>query len=413
MKALYLLFFALLCYLPAQSQAWEKKNIDSLQGKEYSFILQDSPAMISTMRQSNENLLSMYRLGVYALDNSVPSYTSTVLQLVGSLFFQPLTHEEGHRSILSANGIGSISRPFINKQGAAYVMGVSDQTLQTLRNNDLKTYIRLHTAGLESDYALWCRESNLIYEQKEDYKTLRIELLYRKFTIMSYYIYGLLGTNINIVEETNELDRDIVGHDVYGAIKNLFRPNETFYRYTDFRNLTSTEQKYARRVGLLSLLNLVDPLLYTTTSRPIIGDNGLRFALGYGMCPFGDYVDERFWWKKNGFLTEFYLRGYQNRSNIFPEFGLRLPHFFSQGRFRSDLNLTAWSQPKDLLFDATTYKLGGSAELRIQYIYQPRHWGFARALSIDLGLVAKTKGFLLEDVVMDEHFGLRLGASIW
>ncbi len=411
MKTITLIVVAILCYLPAQAS--EKPAKDSLQGKEYSFIFQDSPSLISTMRQSNENLLSMYRLGVHALNYSVPSYISTTLQLVGSLLFQPLTHEEGHRSILSANGIGSISMPYFNKQGSAYVKGVSDQTLQTLRSNDLKTYIRLHTAGLESDYALWCRESNLIYEQKEKFKTLRVELLYRKITIMSYYIYGLLGANINLVEEPNELDRDIVGHDVYGAIKNFYRPNETFYRYTDFRNLTLTEQKYARRVGLLSLLNLVDPLLYNKTSKPIIGNNGLRFALGYGMCPFGDYVDERFWWKKNGFLTEFYLREYQNRTNIFPEFGLRLPKFLSKGRFRSDLNLTAWPQPKNLLFDATTYKLGGSADLRIQYIYQPQNFSLANALSIDLGIVAKTQGFMLEEVVMDKHFGLRLGASIW
>ena len=53
----------------------------------------------------------------------------------------PLTHEEGHRSILTVNYVGSISQPFFNESGAAYVNGVTDQTLMDLRDNDLPTYI--------------------------------------------------------------------------------------------------------------------------------------------------------------------------------------------------------------------------------------------------------------------------------
>lgn len=395
------------------ANAVEKLSPDSSRGKEYSFILQDSPALISTMRQSNENMLSIYRLGVRALNQTVSHDVSMWAQLTGAILFIPLTHEEGHRSILSAKGIGSISIPYFNKEGAGYVKGVTDQTLQTLRTNDLKTYIRLHTAGLESDYALWCRESNLIYEQKEDLEILQIELLYRKFTIMSYYLYGLFGANINLKEEPNELDRDIVGHDVYGAIKNLYRPTESFYRYTDYRDLTSTEKKYAKRVGMLSLLNMVDPLMYSLRAKPFTTPNGLRFALGYNMCPFGDYVDERFWWKKNGFLTEFYIREYQNRTHYFPEFGLGFPEFFHTGNFRSNLSLTAWSQPKDLLFESTTSKLGGSADLRVQYVYESRRKSTIRAISFDLGLIAKTQGFMLEEASMDEHVGFRFGTSVW
>jgi len=395
------------------SNAAEKASPDSSKGKEYSFILQDSPALISTMRQSNENLLSFYRLGVRALNQNVSHEVSSWIQIAGAFLFIPLTHEEGHRSILSAKGIGSISRPYFNKEGAGYVYGVTDQTLQDLRTTDLKSYIRLHTAGLESDYTLWCRESNLIYEQKEDLEVLQMELLYRKFTLMSYYLYGLLGANINITEEANELDRDIVGHDVYGAIKNLYRPAETFYRYTDYRDLTSTEKKYAKRVGMLTLLNMVDPLMYSRKAKPFTTQNGLRYALGYNMCPFGDYVDERFWWKKNGFLTEFYFRQYQNRTHFFPEIGLSFPELLHSGPFQSNLSLTAWSQPKDLLFESTTSQLGGSADLRLQYVYVPRQKNSLKAISFDLGLVAKTQGFMVEETSMGNHFGIRFGTSVW
>ena len=46
-----------------------------------------------------------------------------------SLITIPLTHEEGHRAVLTTNHIGSVSNPFFNENLAAYVKGVSDQTL--------------------------------------------------------------------------------------------------------------------------------------------------------------------------------------------------------------------------------------------------------------------------------------------
>jgi hypothetical protein len=70
------------------------------------------------MRQANENYLSLYRLSMRQLNKIVifknkPIYLSNLLlQSAASLIFIPLTHEEGHRSILTYKGIGSISQRF-------------------------------------------------------------------------------------------------------------------------------------------------------------------------------------------------------------------------------------------------------------------------------------------------------------
>lgn len=178
--------------------------------KEYSFIIEDSPAKLFTMRQMNESSLSVYRIAIGEINKVIPTklrrYIDAGLILSG-LFYVPLTHEEGHRSILTYKNIGSISQPYFNKNLAAYVVGVRDADLNLLRDTDLPTYIRLHTAGLESDYAMLLREASLMTMKKEDVSVLWGDYLIRKFSLIGYYCYGLLKADAGITEEANELKR--------------------------------------------------------------------------------------------------------------------------------------------------------------------------------------------------------------
>ena len=101
-----LLFFVLVVNAASQN-----RSKDSLAVKEYSFLLIDSPAKLFTMRQANENCLSL--LNKIVIFKNKPIYLSNLLlQSAASLIFIPLTHEEGHRSILTYKGIGSISQRF-------------------------------------------------------------------------------------------------------------------------------------------------------------------------------------------------------------------------------------------------------------------------------------------------------------
>lgn len=398
--------FSLICCNSAYSS-------DSLTNKiiSYNFIIQDSPAGLYTMRKFNVNYLSTYRYLTNKLNKSVKPQTGRLIELTANLFLLPLTHEEGHRSILTEHGIGSISQPYFNLKGAAYVKGVRDFELITLRDSDLPNFIRLHTSGLESDYILCNRIEELILFNHDIQRNLKLGYLVRKLSLISYYASSMIPEfSPKLIEEENELERDIVGHDVYGAIKHLHRPHELFYRYTDYADLTNEEKKFVKRIGYRSLINLICPLYF----KPLNIINKEKFKLsisgGYTMCPFGDFIDENFWIKyKEKYNFHAYLRQFENRNTWFMSCGLSLMNYQLSPKLSTTIAGHLWNQPKNLDFNTTESQFGGSGDLLMKYILLKGNSG--NSMSIDLGLNYKTHGFLPEEVYLKEHFGVRLGVT--
>ncbi|MEI6752059.1 MAG: hypothetical protein WCK78_02725 [Paludibacter sp.] len=380
--------------------------------KSYSLIIQDSPVGLTTMRQSDENYLSVYRLLSNVLYKNVNPKTGYIIQVISELFLYPLTHEEGHRSILTSLGIGSISQPLYNLQGIAYVNGVRDAELQNLRDNDLPDYIRLHTAGIESDYMLGNKAEEDIVFNFDSKRNLFVEVYFRKLLTMAYYTGSLIPSfSPNLKENTNELENDIVGHDVYGAIKNLHRPNIPFYRYTDYKDMTSEEQKFVERVGYRALLNLASPVFFKPLN--IIKNENLKLSVstGYTMCPFGDFIDENFLIQYHQkYNIHAYLRQFENRNTWFMGGGISLIDYQISPKFNTTIAAHLWNQPKNLDFNTTESQFGGSGDLLFRYIILENQ--SHNSMSIDLGLNYKTVGFLPEEVIMKEHVGVRLGVTV-
>ena len=379
----------------------------------YPIIIQDSPAKLFTMRQFNQNYLSSYSFLSHQLYNNFPKKFGYLVQYFSELFFLlPLTHEEGHRSILTSLNIGSISQPYYNKEGAAYVKGVPDSGLKYLRDNDLPDFIRLHTSGLESDYMLNNRIEELVIFGFESKKILNLDYLARKINIFSYYTLSMYPSLIpKLKEESNELERDIVGHDVYGAIKNLYRPNIPFYRYTNYDDLTTEELNFLKRVGNRALLNLASPLFLKPLN--IIKKNKIKVSLGMGytMCPFGDFIDENIFVIYNQkYNLHAYLRQYENRNTWFMGGGLSLVDYQISPKFKTTIAGHLWNQPQNLDFNTTNSQFGGSGDLLLKYIFLENKSN--NSMSIDLGLNYKTFGFLPEEVIMKEHFGVRIGVTV-
>jgi len=379
----------------------------------YSFIIQDSPSQLFTMRQINQSYLSGYRLlakELYSVskNDNVAYLIQTGLQAV---FFLPFTHEEGHRSILTVNNIGSVSQPYFNKYGAAYVKGVTDQTLQNLRDNDLPTYIRLHSGGLESDYMLTNRMETIGSFEDDNFKNYSVEYLFRKIGILQYYLSGLFGFNIKLKEEENELERDIVGYDTYGAARHLYRPDMDFYRYTKYSDLTSNEKKYVHRMGYRSLLNLLNPLLIGKSNFKVSENLKINVGMGYTMAPFGDFIDENIWVKYNNLNIHGYARQYQNRENWFHGFGITLHNFPVHKRIYTNLAGHFWNQPSNYAFNTTESFNGGAIDVDLKYFFFNNRDKWLNAFSIDLGLIYKTEGFLPEELYFNKHFGLRIGTT--
>jgi hypothetical protein len=66
-----------------------------------------------------------------------------------------------------------------------------------------------------------------------------------------------------------------------------------------------------------------------------------------------------------------------------------------------------------LKFDQEKGKIGGAIDLLCKYRIPVRLNGRCSGISINLGIMAKTEGFLLEEVSLDDHIGFRIGTSIW
>ena len=412
MKQIYL--FILLVFISNANLLAQRSDSTKItsQGKNYTFIFQDSPAKLFTMRQFNIDYLSSYRLVSTALDKSFsPIFNYSMQSLVIILGLGSLTHEEGHRSILSAKNIGSISQPFYFSKRDGFVEGITDQTLINLRANSFPDFVRLYTAGSESDYVLSNHEESLIAFGDESFRILAAEYLIRKASLMQYYLIGFFHYDVDGAEETNELKRDVVGNDVYGAARHLFRPTMTFHRYTLFNDLTSEEKNYVYKMGYRSLLNLINLNLIGIPNIAISQNLSLNFGMGHILCPFGDLTDENFWIHYKKFKVQAYIREFQNKTNWFMAGGINLVEYPISGRIETSLSAHVWKQPSNLGFNETKGTPGGAVDFTGKYFFNTHALNSLKRMSIDLGLIYKSKGFLPEEVFLSRHLGFRFGAT--
>lgn len=381
----------------------------------YSFIIQDSPARIFTMRQVNEDYLGLYRLAYDGLGSGIsPGVKYLVQALSGFAFFIPLTHEEAHRSILNANNIGSVSNPFFFSSRGGYVNGITDKNLAELRNSHLPEYMRLYSSGLESDYLLAKREESLFAFGQENFSNLGIEYLLRKAMMLQYYLMGLVRYDIDGDEESNELLRDAVGNDVYGFVRHLHRPAMAFHRYTRYADLTPDEVDHLRRIGFRSLLNLINPNLIGIPFFRL--SNGLQFnaGMGYAICPFGDFTEQNFWITgRRNLMVEAYFRQYRNRTGWFPAGGFTLRDYRITPGIFTTFSMHLWQQPDGLSFDTSLKKAGIAAEWTGRFFLFRAGAEQVKRISVDVGILCKSEGYLPEESRMDGHFGLRFGTTLW
>jgi len=366
------------------------------------------------MRQFNESYVSFYGYFSKSLQTHVKNklLVSLIEPLVQGLILMPLTHEEGHRSILTAKGIGSISQPFFNKDGLAYVNGVTDQTLIKLKNEDPASYIRLHNGGLESDYMIAKRIEDMVSFDQANYKYYKWEYFSRKMGIVQYIAMGLFEYELDKKEEENELDRDIVGHDVYGAVRHLFRPDMEFYRYTRYKDLTRNERQYLDNLGYHSFLNLLNPILFGKSGFKIHKDIKANLGAAHMVAPFGEFFDENIWLKYKKYNISFYFRQSHNKDNWSDGIGVGIHEYNISNKIIISLNGHYWEQPQAYSFTTPNTFKGGAVDLKIRYRFRNNDNQTIQGFSYDLGFISKTEGFLPEEVILEKHNGFRLGFTL-
>ncbi len=215
-------------------------------------------------------------------------------------------------------------------------------------------------------------------------------------------------------EESKELKRDIVGHDVYGAAQHLYHPTMEFYRYTKYSELESQEIKYIKRIGYRSFLNMLNPAIIGKSGLQIKSNIKMLAGMGYSLAPFDDYIDENIWLKINENNLSIHFRQFQNHARWFPGLGVTLSDFPIHTKVLASVNTHFWKQPEKFDIFTSSSFTGCAIDATFQYkFYSKNMKKKINAISVDLGASYKTKGFLPEELMQDEHFGISLGTSVW
>jgi hypothetical protein len=146
---------------------------------------------------------------------------------------------------------------------------------------------------------------------------------------------------------------------------------------------------------------------------PLSANTRINFGMGHIMCPFGDFIDENVWvtYRKK-LKVESYVREFQNYQKWFLGGGLAIKNYPVGDRFIFSANLHLWNQPENLGFMDLNGKFGGAFEWMGRYFFVSGKKNQSKAISVDLGFTWKTSGYLPEEIVMDRHFGVRIGTSI-
>lgn len=257
------------------------------------------------------------------------------------------------------------------------------------------------------------REETLMSQGDESYKNLAVEYLARKAGIIRYFTEGIFKYNTDGAEEANELDRDVVGNDLYGAIRHLFRPTMEYTRYTRYADLTDEELGYLHRVQYRTFLNLANANVIGVTNFRVSDAVRLNVGLGHCMGPFGDFIDQKVWLAVKGKVKiSGYLREFENRNRWFYGAGVGVNDYPVAGRVAVSAAVHYWNQPADLSFTALDGRPGGAVDVTGRYKVPLRHSTWLRSLSLDVGVIYKTAGFLPEELALGEHFGVRAGLSL-
>ena len=138
----------------------------------------------------------------------------------------------------------------------------------------------------------------------------------------------------------------------------------------------------------------------------------INAGLGYTMAPFGDFIDENIWIKYRRMNLHVYLRQFQNKATWFPALGAGLYDVKLTKSLRCDVVGHYWSQPKGFDFRTNKSFSGGAVDATLRY-FLFSNMGTVQAISVDLGVTAKTKGFLPEEVEMNKTVSMRFGLSLY
>lgn len=401
-----------------QSIVFEKINPSfSPEEDKYSFLIYDSFLARSSMQINATNYLTSYRYVSKILNTKHLKSKKNItayLQFVSPIILVPLTRAQGHKSVLSSENIGSLYTPLKSIKLSPHVSGVLDTTLQNLRNEKLPVYIRLHTAGIESDQVILKKEAELLFYNDDSFKNLWLEYWTRR--IANVLMLGMSSQKWLYSSKRkinpNELQQDIVGNRIIGMVRNLYEPNAPYKRFTSIDELSEKEIEYLKKIASRSWLNLLDPLLFGIRSVKIGDSFEVYPSAFYHLTPFGDETSMNFLAKTNDGKFGITINKYSNYNRNFWGFNLNLLQAqFAETPFTIGFNANLWEQPEKLDFFTRNATPGLSVGVDMNYVIDINRYN--DRISFDFGLSYKDEGYIKGAAYIKEGVFFNVGCSYY
>lgn len=341
-------------------------------------------------------------------------------------------HEEWHRAVMSNYSISSYDEIYRFRilDETISVSGVSDEDLIQLKANHPADLVRLHAAGIESQYEMNLSIERDIFFKGRPYLTDNIHWLNYINNISYLYVCATnestsLTQDILNSEDTDISKRDFTGLDCNAWVYDLFRPDEPYTargvhpsgtginRYITYADLTDDEKEFLKRQFSLSFLNLLNPMLYRMDEFTYVGPmshSPIRWNIGlrHHLTSFGYSIDVNLFAKQDKRRALFIFHNYFNHHRYFPGVGLTLydyPLTVMHQAMRFTPGISLWLQPEQQEFETHHAQLGGLISGKLSYPW-------SSDLSAYLELEAKSAGWVAGNVYLDNNVSTRIGL-IW
>ena len=192
----------------------------------------------------------------------------------------------------------------------------------------------------------------------------------------------------------------------------LFNPDATFQRHIQEEDLSEEMQKYVRRSGYWSLLNLISPQMFAISKFSLGEKHRFTFNTYYLPTPFGEMFGQNIWLMSNyRQLHGVFVRQYKNYEQTTLGAGYKL---YDVKLFRNTYvtsSVDFWQQPTDFGFRETSSSFGFYVGQTFEYRLLRSRFSEQSKLSLILGYDYKTKGYMPESFFMGEHLNVKVGVQ--
>lgn len=344
-------------------------------------------------------------------------------------------HEEWHRAVLARRGAESHDGIYHYDIGASliYVDGVQDADLEDLKRDHPADFIRLMSAGIESQVEAQrlMRRNNFFLGRSSRHDRF---LWWVSGVNVSYYLAACANGWIDEdlakgeAKEIHMRDRDFTGPDFTAWVHDLRRPREHYAagprgrvhpsggpgyrRYLATSDLTGDERDYLNLQAALSLLNLATPQMWGPDWMPgALPWSGQRVLWNAGgahhLTPFGYSLAADLLLRHGKYSWTWTVQGFVNSGLVLPGLSAQLWRYPVQ-LGRKMLFLTGgaslWLQPDGLLFGSDVIRPGAAAlgGVSVPFVGGIEAWAEADA---------KTEGWVPGNVRLDDAVQARGGLA--